>query len=132
MSFGPFRVKTIIFDQNRVHRVNTGQTMSTRVKNEFQAVSGQNLYFRPKPSPPGQYGSNHVDRDKKMSFRLFWVKTVIFFQNPIHRVDTHRKFFLVSQHNFRSLKLIFNGWIGLFLILIWVFSFTYINIYYYI
>jgi hypothetical protein len=28
--------------------------------------------------------------------------------------------------------LIFNGWIGLFLILIWVFSFTYINIYYYI
>jgi hypothetical protein len=26
------RVKAVIFDQNRVHRVNTGQTMSTRVK----------------------------------------------------------------------------------------------------
>jgi len=38
MSFGPFRVKTVIFDQNRVHRFNTGQTMSTRIKNEFHAV----------------------------------------------------------------------------------------------
>ena len=49
------------FRQNRVHRVNTGQTMSIRVKNKFRAVSGQNRYFRPKPSSPGQYGSNHVD-----------------------------------------------------------------------
>jgi phosphotransferase system IIB component len=40
-----FRVKTVIFDQNRVHQVSTGQTMSTRVKNEFRAVSGQNRYF---------------------------------------------------------------------------------------
>jgi hypothetical protein len=51
--------------QNRVHRVNTGQTMSTRVKNEFQAVSGQNRHIRSKPSSPGQYGSNHVDQGKK-------------------------------------------------------------------
>jgi len=40
-----FSVKTVIFGQNRVHRVNTGQTMSTRVKNEFRAVSGQNCHF---------------------------------------------------------------------------------------
>jgi len=60
----PFQVKTVIFDQNRVHLINTGQTMSTRVKNEFHAVSGQNRHFRPKPSP-GQYGSNQVDWDKK-------------------------------------------------------------------
>jgi len=65
MSFMLFRVKTVIFDQNRVHQVNTGQTMPTRVKNEFHAVSGQNRHFWPKLSPPGQYGSNHVDRDEK-------------------------------------------------------------------
>jgi hypothetical protein len=78
MSFMPFRVKTVIFDQNRVHRINTGQTMSTGVKNKFQAISGQNrvhpintgptmptgiknkfqailgqnCYFWSKPSPP--------------------------------------------------------------------------------
>jgi len=40
-----FRVKAVIFDQNRVHRVNPGQTMSTRVKNEFRAVSGQTRHF---------------------------------------------------------------------------------------
>jgi phosphotransferase system IIB component len=53
------------FRQNRVHQVNTGQTMSTRVKNEFRAVSGQNRHFLPKPSSSGQYGSNHVNQDKK-------------------------------------------------------------------
>jgi hypothetical protein len=93
MSFMPFRVKTVIFDQNRVHQVNMGQTMSTRVKNEFQAVSGQNHHFRPKSSPPGQYGSNHVDRDEKWVSGQFLVKTVIFGQNSVHRVDTHCKFF---------------------------------------
>jgi hypothetical protein len=36
-----------------------------------------------------------------MSSRLFWVKTVIFSQNTIHRVDTHWKFFLMFEHNFR-------------------------------
>jgi hypothetical protein len=65
MSFRPFRFKTIIFGQNRVHPVNTGQTMLTGIKNEFQAISGQNRHFLSKPSPPGQYESNHVDRDKK-------------------------------------------------------------------
>jgi len=91
MSFRPFRVKTVIFGQNRVHRVNmsqtmstrvknefqvvsgqnrvhrvnTGQTMSTRVKNEFPAVSGQNRHIRSKSSPPSQYGSNHVDWGNK-------------------------------------------------------------------
>ena len=131
MSFGPFRVKTVIFNQNQVHLVNMGQTMSTRVKNEFHAVSGQNRHFRPKPCSPGQYGSTRVKHEFsgrfgskpsfsvntdstgsirvqpcwpgwKMSFRLFWVKTVIFGQNLVHRVDTHRKFFfLVFQHNFQ-------------------------------
>ena len=56
---------TASFHKNRFHRVNTGQTMSTRVKMIFRAVSGQNLHFRPKPSSPGQYGSNHVDQGKK-------------------------------------------------------------------
>jgi len=60
-----FLESTASFRQNRVHQVNTGQTMSTRVKNEFRAVSGQNRYFWPKPSSPGQYGSNHVDQGKK-------------------------------------------------------------------
>jgi hypothetical protein len=60
-----FLESTASFHQNRVYRVNTGQTMSTRVKNGFRAVSGQNRYFLPKPSSPGQYGSNHVDQDKK-------------------------------------------------------------------
>ena len=49
-----FRVKNVIFDQNRVHQVNTGKTMSTSFKNEFRAVSGQICHFRPKPSSPGQ------------------------------------------------------------------------------
>jgi len=40
-----FLESTASFRQNRVHQVNTGQTMSTRVKNEFRAVSGQNRYF---------------------------------------------------------------------------------------
>jgi len=40
-----FLESTASFHQNRVYRVNTGQTMSTRVKNEFRAVSGQNRYF---------------------------------------------------------------------------------------
>jgi hypothetical protein len=31
--------------------------MSTRVKNEFQAVSGQNCYFLSKPGSPGWYPS---------------------------------------------------------------------------
>jgi hypothetical protein len=48
-----FRVKTVIFDQNRVHRVNTGQTMSTRIKNEFRAVLGQNYYFLVKTRSTG-------------------------------------------------------------------------------
>jgi hypothetical protein len=99
--FRPFRVKTVIFDQNQVHRVNSGPIMSTEIKNEFQAILGQNCYFWSKPGLPVWYPSKVV-------------------------------FFLVSQHNFQSLKLIFSGWIGLFLILIWVFNFTYINIYYYI
>jgi phosphotransferase system IIB component len=136
-----FRVKTVIFGQTRVHRVNTGQNMSTRVKNEFQAVSGQNHHFRSKPSPPSQYGSNHVDQGKKWVLGRFRVKTVISGQNRVHQVNTGQtmstrvknKFQVILGQNcyFRSLKLIFSGWIGFFLILNWVFNFTYINIYYY-
>jgi hypothetical protein len=40
-----FQVKPVIFDQNRVHWVNTGQTMLTEVKIEFQAVLDQNCHF---------------------------------------------------------------------------------------
>ena len=60
-----FLESTASFRQNWVHQVNTGQTMSTRVKNEFRAVSGQSRHFLPKPSSPSQYGSNHVDQGKK-------------------------------------------------------------------
>jgi hypothetical protein len=136
-----FRVKTVIFGQNRVHRVNTGQNMSTRVKNEFQAVSGQNRHFRSKPSPPSQYGSNHVDQGKKWVSGRFRVKTVIFGQNRVHRVYTgptmstgvKNEFQVILGQNyyFRSLKLIFSGWNEVFLTLNWVFNFTHINIYYY-
>jgi len=141
MSFGPFRVKTVIFGQNRVHRVNTGQNMSTRVKNEFQAVSGQKRHFRSKLNPPSQYGSNHVDQGKKWVSGRFRVKTVISGQNRVHQVNTGQtmstrvknEFQVILGQNcyFRSLKWIFSGWDGLFLILNWVFNFTYINIYYY-
>jgi hypothetical protein len=57
MSFMPFWIKINIFGQNRVHQVNTSQTISTGIQNEFQAISDQ--------SPSGQYESNHVNRDKK-------------------------------------------------------------------
>jgi hypothetical protein len=40
-----FLESTASFHQNRIYRVNTGQTMSTRVKNEFRAVSGPNCFF---------------------------------------------------------------------------------------
>jgi hypothetical protein len=63
MSFGLFRVKTVISNQNRVHRVNTGQTMSIRVKSEFLAISSQNRHFQPKPSPPGQTMSTRVKNE---------------------------------------------------------------------
>jgi len=97
-----FRVKTVIFDQNRVHQVSTGQTMSTRVKNEFRAVSGQNRYFWPKPSSPGQYGSNHVDQGKKWVSCRFGSNLLFFGQNPVHRVYIHWKFFFfMFQYNFR-------------------------------
>jgi len=79
-----FRVKTVIFYQNRVHRVNTGQTMSTRVKNEFRAVSGQNCHF-------DQNRVHRVNTGQTMSTRVkneFRVKTVIFDQNRVHRVNT--------------------------------------------
>ena len=40
-----FSVKTVIFYQNRAHRVNTGQTMSTRVKTEFLGYFGSTSLF---------------------------------------------------------------------------------------
>jgi hypothetical protein len=60
MSFGSFQVKTIIFSENQVHRVHTNQTVLTRVKNEFRAVSGQNRHF-------GQNQAHQVNtgQDKK-------------------------------------------------------------------
>jgi len=109
-----FLESTASFRQNRVHQVNTGQTMSTRVKNEFRAVSGQNRYFWPKPSSPGQYGSNHVDQGKKWVSCRFGSNLLFFGQNPVHRVYIHWKFFLCFNIIFSNLKLIFSGWIGLF------------------
>jgi hypothetical protein len=115
--------------------------MSTRVKNEFQAVLGQNRHFRSKPSPLSQYGSNHVNQGKKWVSGRFRVKTVISGQNRVHQVNTGQtmstrvknEFQVILDQNcyFRSLKLIFSDWDELFLILNWVFNFTYINIYYY-
>jgi hypothetical protein len=89
-----FLESTASFHQNRVHQVNTGQTMSTRVKNEFRAVSGQSRHFLPKPSSPGQYWSNHVDQDKKWVSCRFGSNLLFFCQNPVHRVYIHWKFFL--------------------------------------
>jgi len=34
------------FHKKRVHMVNTSQTMSTRTKNEFQAILDQTCHFR--------------------------------------------------------------------------------------
>jgi hypothetical protein len=48
-----FLESTVIFDQNRVHQINTGQTMLTGIKNEFQAILDQNCYSWSKPGPPG-------------------------------------------------------------------------------
>jgi len=53
MSFQAVSVKTVIFGQTQVHRVNTGPTMPTEIKNEFKAILGQNCYFWSKPGPPG-------------------------------------------------------------------------------
>jgi hypothetical protein len=57
MSFRIFWIKPIIFSQNRVHRINTSQIMSTRIKNEFQIILDQNRYFQSKPSLLGWYRS---------------------------------------------------------------------------
>ena len=153
MSYGLFRVKNVIFDQNRVHRVNTGQAMSTSFKNEFRAISGQKRHFRPKPSSPGQtmltrvknefrvvsgqnchfwpkssspgqYGSNHVDQGKK------WVSGC-FGSKPSFLTKT-RFTGSIPIKCFFGIPFFFCGWNGLFLILIWIFNFTCINIYYYI
>ena len=59
--------------------------MTFRVKT---VIFCQNCHFLSKPSPPGQYGSNHVDRGKKWVFMTFQVKTVIFYQNRVPRVNT--------------------------------------------
>jgi hypothetical protein len=59
-----FLGSTVIFHKKRARRINTSQTMSTEIKIEFQAVSGQTRHFWSKPSPSGQYKANHVDRDK--------------------------------------------------------------------
>ena len=48
-----FLESTASFRQNRVHQVNTGQTMSTRIKNEFHAVLGQTCYFLVKTRSTG-------------------------------------------------------------------------------
>jgi hypothetical protein len=77
--------------------------MSTRVKNEFRVVSGQNRHFRPKPSSPGQYGSNHVDQGKKLSFVPFRVKTVIFGQNQAHRVNTGPTMLTGMKNGFQAI-----------------------------
>jgi len=132
MSFRPFRVKTVIFGQNRVHRVNTGQTMSTRKKMSFRpfrvktVIFGQNRVHRVNTGPTMSTGVKNEFQVILGQNCYFWSKT-----GPPGWYPS-KSFFSVFEHNFRSSKLIFSGWIGLFLILIWVFNFTYINIYYYI
>ena len=65
-----------------------GQYRSNHVGQVKNEFSGQNRHFRSKPSPPSQYGSNHVDQDKKWVSGRFRVKTVISGQNRVHRVNT--------------------------------------------
>jgi len=76
-----FRVKTVIFYQNRVRRVNTGQTMSTRVKNEFHAVSGQNCQFQTDDSPSSAINGRRHHRH----------------QNPRPHIYQNQSFFLVGN-----------------------------------
>jgi len=101
MSFQVVSVKKRHFDQNWVHRVNTGQTMSTGIKNEFQAISGQNRHFLSKPSPLGQYGSNHVDRDKKWVLGHFGSKLLFLVKTRSIGLIPIKSFNLVFQYNFR-------------------------------
>jgi len=72
---------TASFHKNRFHRVNTGQTMSTRVKNEFQAVSGQNVIF-------GQNRVHRVNTGQTMSTRVKNEFQAVSGQNRVHRVNT--------------------------------------------
>jgi hypothetical protein len=44
------------FHKKQVHWVNTSQTVSTRIKNEYQAISGQNCHFQRKPISLGNTG----------------------------------------------------------------------------
>ena len=81
MSFQVVSGKNRHFGQNRAHRVNTGQTMSTRVKNEFSSRFGQNRHFRSKPSPSGQYGSNHAHRIKN-EFQAILGQNCYFWSKP--------------------------------------------------
>ena len=96
-----FLESTASFRQNRVHQVNTGQTMSTRVKNEFRAISGQNRHFWPKPSSPGQYGSNHVDQDKKWVSCRFGSNLLFLVKSRSIGFISIESFFFMFQHNFR-------------------------------
>jgi len=41
-----FLGSTAFYHKNQAHRVNTSQTMSTGVKNKFQAILGQNNHFQ--------------------------------------------------------------------------------------
>ena len=102
MIFGLFRVKTVISDQNWVHRGNTGQIMSTRVKNEFRAVSGQNHHFPTKTEFTGSIRVKPCWPGEKMSFGLFQVKTVIFDQNQVHRVNTGQTMSTRVKNDFRA------------------------------
>ena len=97
-----FLDSTASFHKNRFHWVNTGPTKSTRVKNEFQAVSGQNRHFRSKSSPPSQYGSNHVNQEIKWVSGRFGSKLSFSVKTKITesiRVRIKNKFSVILGQN---------------------------------
>ena len=71
--------------------------MSTGIKNEFQAISSQKYHFRLKQIPPGQFGSNHVDRCKNEfqvvegQNRHFRSKSGLLGQYKSNHVDREKK-----------------------------------------
>jgi hypothetical protein len=93
--------------------------VSTRIKKEFQDISGQNHHFQLKLGLSGQTRSTGVKNEFSGGFWVFF-----FYQNQVRQVDISWKIFWCLKFIFWYSKLIFSNWNKFFLILIWVFSFN--------
>jgi hypothetical protein len=79
------------------------ETLSIGIKKRISGHFRSKLSFSGKTGASEQYRSNHVDQGKKMSFRLFWIKTVIFGQNHVHRVNTSQIVSTKIKNEFRAI-----------------------------